>query len=88
VSFESLEKEEKTALILVLLKQLQPYLSDVNLNVATESESIERFLGKVNVQRQSVGESKEIKKSQQLDSPTVLPCLLFLLSLSNSQPKV
>lgn len=33
--FEHLEKEDKVALVLVLLKQLQPYLSTHNLSTAT-----------------------------------------------------
>lgn len=71
MSFEHLEKEEKAALVLVLLKQLQPYLSDVNLSVAGESEGVQKFLGKVNVQRQSV---EEAKKSYQAENSPVLPC--------------
>jgi hypothetical protein len=35
--FEMLEKEDKIALVLVLLKQLQPYLSANNLSTAPTS---------------------------------------------------
>jgi len=51
---EQLEKEEKVALTLVLLKQLQPYLSEANLDVAKQSEKtdISKFLNNVNIQRQ------------------------------------
>jgi len=82
-----LEKEEKAALILVLLKQLQPYLSDVNLNVASDNGGVEKFLGKVSVQKQSVRESKEAKKINQLENFTILPCLLssLLLAITNQK---
>lgn len=34
--FESLDKEDKVALVLILLKQLQPYLSSQNLSTANQ----------------------------------------------------
>ncbi len=65
MNFNELEKEEKAALTLVLLKQLQPYLSDVNLDVGKirEGEGLQRFLNNVNVQRQSLGQPETQEKA-------------------------
>ncbi len=62
-AFEDLEKEDKISLTLVLLKQLQPYLSANNLSIAApkgfkggpvgggkEVEALNKVLNNINVQ--------------------------------------
>jgi hypothetical protein len=70
VDFNQLEKEEKAALTLVLLKQLQPYLSDINLEVgpAKESPTLHRILDNVNVQRQNNQQDIKEKPSVTVDN--------------------
>ena len=49
---EDISKEERAAFILILLKQLQPYISDINMALESnvkESENMYAFLNKVNV---------------------------------------
>ena len=51
---DQLEKEERAALILVLLKQLQPHLTELNLDAVKSQDKtdIQKFLSNVNIQRQ------------------------------------
>jgi hypothetical protein len=67
---EELEKEEKAALVLVLLKQLQPFLSDINLSVSKTShpqaQNLNKFLNNVNIQRQFGG--SQIKEDKEFDT--------------------
>jgi len=46
---ENWEEEEKIAIILVLLKQLQPYLSDFTLTTESHKENLKKLLLSVNV---------------------------------------
>ena len=75
VDFDELKKEEKAALIIILLKQLQPYLSDINLSVAKENDNVQKFLGKVNVQQQNSSEAYNTKKQNTGQNEDMLPCL-------------
>ena len=54
---EEMEKEDKIALVLVLLKQLQPYLSASNLSMPKElgvkgpqGDTLNKVLNNINVQ--------------------------------------
>ena len=68
-----MEKEEKAALTLVLLKQLQPYLSDINLDVGRvkEGEGLQKFLSNVNVQRQSLHPETQEHSKKKADNITL-----------------
>ena len=74
VDFDDLKKEEKVALLLVLLKQLQPYLSEVNLDVTKlkEGEKLQEFLTRVNIQKQSIAEESEDNEAP-INKSYVLP---------------
>ena len=50
---EDAPKEEKAAFILILLKQLQPYISDINMALETKEnvDTMYSFLNKVNVMK-------------------------------------
>ena len=77
---------------MVLLKQLQPYLSDINLDVGKikEGEGLHKFLNNVNVQRQSIHpdtQERTHKKAENisLDRSALLPgikCYSYFLAIS------
>jgi hypothetical protein len=62
---EELEKEDKIALVLVLLKQLQPYLSASNLSMPKQApgggqmDTLNKVLNNINVQTKK-GEDQKL----------------------------
>jgi hypothetical protein len=56
---EDAPKEEKAAFILILLKQLQPYISDINMALETKEnvDTMYSFLNKVNVMKDAPTDS-------------------------------
>jgi len=86
IDFEQLKKEEKVALVLILLKQLQPYLSDINLTVTKEMERVKKFLDKVNVQQQNT--SGPFNVNDYLSSKERLPCLLSCYPIAITNQKL
>jgi len=69
---EEMEKEDKIALVLVLLKQLQPYLSASNLSMpkdllpkSGQTDTLNKVLNNINVQT---------KKNEKLPRKFILLC--------------
>ena len=69
-----MKNEEKSALILILLKQLQPYLSDMNLTVTNEKKTVQKYLSKTNVQQETPTETFRSKKMNTTLNNDLLPC--------------